>query len=172
MDDYARAVALARTGRLAQAREAGAAAQKTLTDLQGKRRPSDNDKFARNLLAVMAAWQQAEVALAAGDADAAQDAAQHGVELEMVIEEREPPVLAAGSRIVLGQVMLDAKRWAVAEKAFRDDLADQPGSGWALRGLYQSLASAGKPADAAPVKDQWQKAWTSADATLRSVPPL
>jgi hypothetical protein len=169
---HARAVALARTGRLGEAREAGAAAQTTLLDLQQKGQPSDDEKFARNLLAVMAAWQEAELALAAGDADAAQKAAQRGVELETIIEEREPPVLAAGSRILLGQLMLDAKRWAVAERAFRDDLADQPGSGWALRGLYQSLARAGKQGEAASVKDQWQQAWGAADATLRSAPPL
>ena len=126
-------------------------------------------KLARSLLEVFVAWQRAELALAAGDADAAQSAAQHGIELEIAIEDREPPLLGAGSRIVLGQVMLDAKRWSAAEQAFRDDLADQPGSGWALRGLYQSLAHAGKPAEAAPVKEQFAVAWSRADAELRNV---
>ncbi len=170
VSEYARAVALARTGALAQARTAGAAAQKTLTSMQLQRQPSDDDKFARSLLEVMVAWQDAELAFAASDFDAAQSAAQRGVELETAIEDREPPVLAAGSRIEFGQLMLDAKRWGVAEQAFRDDLADQPGSGWALRGLYQSLASAGKAAEAAPVKKQWEQAWSSADVALKSVP--
>ena len=166
--EHARAVSLARTGRLVEAREAGAAAQKTLTGLQLQRQPSDDDKFARNLLAVMVAWQQAELALAAGDLDGAESAAQRGVELEMAIEEREPPVLAAGSRIVLGQLMLKAQRWGAAERAFRDDLADQPGSGWALRGMYQTLANAGRSAEAAAVKEQWERAWSAADVTLRT----
>jgi len=166
--EYGRAVSLARTGRLAQARDAGAAAQKALTDLQLQAEPSEDDKFARNLLEVMVAWQQAELALAAGDVDGAQSAAQRGVELEMAIEEREPPALAAGSRIVLGQLMLKAQRWGIAERAFRDDLADQPGSGWALRGMYQALANAGRPAEAAAVKDQWEQAWSGADVALRS----
>jgi hypothetical protein len=64
--------------------------------------------------------------------------------------------------------MLKAQRWGVAERAFRDDLADQPGSGWALRGMYQALANAGRPAEAAAVKDQWERAWSGADVALRS----
>jgi uncharacterized protein HemY len=118
----------------------------------------------------MVSWQQAELALASGDADGAHAAARRGVELEAALEDREPPVLAASSRLVLGQLMLDAKRWGAAEAAFREDLSDQPGSGWAYRGLYLSLANGGKAAEAVPVKGQWQVAWSAADVALRALP--
>ena len=166
---HARAVALAHTGQLVRARETGVAVQNAVDRLQRERQPSDDDKFALTILDVLLAWQQAELALAAGDAGAALVAAQLGVILEDAIEDREPPLLAAGSRILLGQSMLEAKRWRDAEKAFRDDLADQPGSGWALRGLTLSLTRQGKAAEAATVRAQWEKAWAEADLALRKL---
>jgi hypothetical protein len=166
---HARAVALARTGQLAQAREAGNVVENAVTILKRERNPSGDEKFALTVLDVLLTWQQAELALAVGDADAAQRAAQRGVDLEDAIEDREPPLLAAGSRNLLGNVMLEAKRWGGAEQAFRDDLADQPGSGWALRGLTQSLMRQGKSAEAATVKAQWEKAWSEADGILRKL---
>ena len=69
--------------------------------------------------------------------------------------------------MLLGQVYLKAKRWADAEKAFRDDLAEQPGSGWALRGLTLALMKQGKSADAAAMKAKWEKAWGDADLVMQ-----
>jgi tetratricopeptide (TPR) repeat protein len=166
---YARAVALAHTGKLAQARDAAVVLQTTATNLQRDKSPSEDDKFARTILDVLLTWQQAELALAAGDGDAALLAAQKGVTLEDSIEDREPPLLAAGARNLLGHVMLESKNWSVAERAFRDDLADQPGSGWALRGLTRSLARQGKSTEAASVQTQLEKTWVNADVALRKL---
>jgi hypothetical protein len=137
--------------------------------LQRDKSPSEDDKFARTILDVLLTWQQAELALAAGDGDAALLAAQKGVTLEDSIEDREPPLLAAGARNLLGHVMLESKNWSVAERAFRDDLADQPGSGWALRGLTRSLARQGKSTEAASVQTQLEKTWVNADVALRKL---
>jgi hypothetical protein len=77
-------------------------------------------------------------------------------------------MLAAGSRLALGDMQLQAARWAEAEQSFRTDLADHPTSGWALRGLLQSLQAQGKPsAELAGVKTQLATSFAAADPALK-----
>lgn len=106
------------------------------------------DDPARTVLEILALRLRGEIALAKGDAGAAADALRGTVDQEAALEADEPPLLGDGSRLALGSLMLRAQRSADAEAAFRQDLTDHPGSGWALRGLQQALAAQGK-ADAA-----------------------
>jgi len=164
---YARAAALASAGKLAEARNAGAPLEALVAELKAKRRLSDDEKFGLPMMETLLAWQQAEIAMAAGDMNAAIAAATRGVEIEDTFESREPPILAAGSRTLLGQIYLKAKRWSDAEKTFRDDLADQPGSGWALRGLTIALTKQDKNTEATAVKATWEKTWADADLAMK-----
>ncbi len=164
---YARAAALANAGKLAEARKAAAPLEALAAAWKAKRRLSDDEKFGLPVIETLLAWQQAEIAMAAGDVNGAIAAAARGVEIEDTIESREPPVLAAGSRMLLGQVYLKASRWNDAEKTFRDDLAEQPGSGWALRGLTIALMKQGKSAEATAVKATWEKTWADADLVMK-----
>ena len=59
-----------------------------------------------------------------------------------------------------------ARGKADAEKTFREDLAAQPGSGWALSGLSRALAAQGRAAEAQPLAPQLAQAWSAADAAL------
>jgi tetratricopeptide (TPR) repeat protein len=55
----------------------------------------------------------------------------------------EPPSWPLSPRLVLGRVYLDQKRYADAGQVFRDELAAQPGLGWALLGLRAAEAGLG-----------------------------
>jgi hypothetical protein len=165
---YARGVALARTGQLGAARTAATALHGALDApvLVGKGVMGDDP--ARSVLAILDARLRAEIAAAEGDLPAASKELQQGIELEAALEANEPPLLGDGSRLALGDLMLRQRRWADAETAFRADLVDHPGSGWALRGLQQALAGQGKAEAAGQAQRELARAWWAADPTLRA----
>jgi len=80
----------------------------------------------------------------------------------------EPPPWYFPVRQALGAVLLEAGRPADAEQVYRDDLRRNPGNGWALFGLAQSLRAQGKTAEADKVNEQFRAAWSGADVTLTS----
>lgn len=169
LGQQARGVAFARTGRVTQAREALAllapAADKLVAAHAGD---DDMDKPARGMAQVAKARLAAEIALAEGRADAALQLQAESVEAARLVDRAEPPMLAAGSRLALGDMQLKAARWAQAEASFRIDLAEHPSSGWALRGLLQSLQAQGRPAaELAVVKTQLATSFAAADASLK-----
>ncbi len=69
-----------------------------------------------------------------------------------------------------------ARRWAPccsrpaaprdAEQVYREDLKRNPGNGWSLFGLAQSLRAQGKTAEAARAEASFRTAWAQADVTL------
>lgn len=163
LDGHARALALLHTGQLAAARALQAEIAQ-LTPPQGKK---DGNELLRAMHSIVLARLNAELAQRDGRTDEAVAAAQAAVAAEDAFEAREPPMLAAMARQAQGQLLLGAGRAAEAEAAFRADLADQPGSGWALRGLHAALLRQGKTAEAAAVLEQLQRTWRAADAALR-----
>lgn len=166
LDGHARALALLHTGQPAAARALQAEIA-ALTPPQGK---NDGSELLRSMHSIVLARLNAELARHEGRADAAVAAAQAAVAAEDAFEAREPPMLAAMARQAQGQVLLAAGRAADAEAAFRADLVDQPGSGWALRGLHAALQRQAKTAEAASVREQLQRTWRAADASLHSEP--
>ena len=66
----------------------------------------------------------------------------------------------------LGAALIEAKRYADAEKVYRDDLADHPHNGWSLLGLQQALKAQGKSDKA--VDDDLAKSWSRSDTWIRS----
>jgi hypothetical protein len=63
-------------------------------------------------------------------------------------------------------VLLKAGRPADAERVYREDLVRNPGNGWALFGLAQSLRAQNKVAEAGEAEAGFRKAWAQADVTL------
>ena len=80
----------------------------------------------------------------------------------------EPPPWYFPVRQALGAVLLQANRGADAERVYRDDLQRNPGNGWSLYGLGQSLRQQGRAAEAADVEAQFRRAWSHADVQLTS----
>lgn len=80
----------------------------------------------------------------------------------------QPSVWHQSPRLVLGAALLAAKRPADAEVEYRKDLARYRENGWALFGLWQSLAAQGRTAEARQVRARFRRAWAGADIDLTS----
>jgi len=78
----------------------------------------------------------------------------------------EPPPWYFPVRQSLGAVLLQAGRAADAEQVYREDLRRNPGNGWSLFGLAQSLRAQGKTGEAAQTDESFKKAWAQADVQL------
>ncbi|GMU08624.1 tetratricopeptide repeat protein [Corallococcus caeni] len=65
-----------------------------------------------------------------------------------------------------GAALLDAKQYKAAEAVYREDLRRNPGNGWALFGLMQSLKGQGRTAEASAARQRFETAWANADIAL------
>lgn len=166
---YARGTALWRTGmRDGAAREAealGRSLAATRAAAQGKDE-DDRETGAARIALVLANLLQAELQADGGDLPAAQALLAEAITAEDKLA-GEPPVLADIARVARGELLLRHRRPVEAEAAFRDDLIEQPGNGWALRGLARALADQGRAADAMQTRAALTAAWIQADTALR-----
>lgn len=163
---YARAMAYARTGRVAEA-EAELARLRELAATPGL----DELRFfdlnsAAALLGVAERIVTGEIAAARGDHGAAIAALEEGIERESALTYDEPPPWHLPVRHVLGAVLLEADRPADAEPVYRRALKRFPENGYALIGLARSLEAQGKEAEAAEVRERLAAAWAEADVEL------
>jgi hypothetical protein len=168
LGEQARGVAYARTGRLPEARTALALAQVgAATVAQARKDKGGYDRVLRELAESGVARLRAEIASAEGRHDEALQQQALAITASQRADDNEPPMLAAGARVALGELQLRAGLAAQAEKTFRDDLALMPASGWALHGLSQALRAQGKLADAQALQPQLDQAWAQADSALK-----
>jgi tetratricopeptide (TPR) repeat protein len=167
LDDATRGVALARTGQVAQAAEALKRIEAPAAKLIDAHAGADyRDRMLRGVVSVSRQRLRAEVALAEGRSDAAVDDQRQALALAKDIDDTEPPLLAAGTRLALGDLQLRTHRWAEAEQTFRTDLAEHPKSGWARRGLVLALRAQGRAAEAEAIRAELRRDWPSADPLL------
>ena len=78
----------------------------------------------------------------------------------------EPPGWHAPVRQTLGAILLDAGRAADAERVYREELRRNPGNGWSLFGLAQSLRAQDKAVEAKAAQAEFATAWRNADLEL------
>jgi len=167
LGDSARGVAFVRGGQRDEARAALARAQIGVALVaKAHAKPKGWERMLRDISQSAVDHLQAQIASAEGRHDDALKLQAQAVAASKDADSNEPPMLGAGARLALGNLQLRAGRAADAEKTFREDLAAQPGSGWALTGLSQALMVQGKTADAKPFTDQLAQAWPLADAAL------
>ncbi|MBN9299917.1 MAG: hypothetical protein J0I41_23145 [Filimonas sp.] len=88
------------------------------------------------------------------------------ITIEDNLNYNEPPDWFFSVRHLLGPVLLDAGKYAEAEKMYLKDLSTYKENGWALMGLYQSLQKQRKEQEASAVKKRFEKAWQYADLKL------
>jgi tetratricopeptide (TPR) repeat protein len=165
---YARGMAQARLGKLADAQ----ASFKRLISLGGPMRAqasgAGEDGGVQAMLDYAEFGLQAEIAATQRRFDDAIVAQRKAIESIARLDAREPPMFADGTRLALGSLQLRAGRWADAEATYRTALAEHPGSGWALRGLVQSLAAQGRKDEAQAARGELDRAWSAASGHLRS----
>jgi tetratricopeptide (TPR) repeat protein len=121
---------------------------------------------AKTLLGTVAAILEGEVQRSAGDLGSAIKTFERAVSLQdtLIIDDPEPLPFAA--RHWLGAALLDAKRFAEAERVYREDLARHPHNGWALTGLQEALRAQGKPS--AEVDEDRRASWARADTPIKA----
>jgi len=166
LGEMARGTALARKGQAAAATEALARLEPASTALlKAHAGKEPMDKIARSIAQGSALRLRAELALAAGRFDEAVSLqAEAATAIADADDKMEPPMLAAGARVALGDMQLRAKAYAAAEQSYRADLARHPNSGWALQGLARALQAQGR--DAAAERAALRRAWPLADGAL------
>ena len=169
LGEGARGVALVRSGRLAEAQTALLQADAGAVAIaKAHSKPKGFDRVLREMTVTATERLRAEIASAQGRHEDALLLQAKAVKAAKRADSNEPPMLAAGARVALGELQLRAGREAAAEKTFREDLAALPGSGWALSGLSRSLMAQGRAAEAQPLAPQLAQAWAVADANLKT----
>ena len=108
----------------------------------------------------------AEIALARDDPATAIAALREAVTIEDGIPYDEPPGWHAPVRQTLGVALLVAGQPAEAEAVYREELRRNPGNGWSLRGLADSLAAQKRRDEARAAQQQFAAAWAHADVKL------
>ncbi|MCF6405514.1 hypothetical protein L3C95_21600 [Chitinophaga filiformis] len=104
-----------------------------------------------------------ELLFAQGKHDAAIRALEAAVAGEDNLIYREPKEWPIPARHFLGARLLQLKKAAKAEQVYRQDLIHNPGNGWALLGLHQSLLMQRKPKEAGKYKAAFNDAFAMAD---------
>jgi tetratricopeptide (TPR) repeat protein len=161
---YARGVALAGSGRFAEA-----AVELDSVRAIGAAVPAEKMMGfhpARSLLGVAHHALAGEIALRQGRAAEAVQHLEVAVRMEDGLRYDEPEPWYYPVRQSLGAALLAAGRPADAERVYRDDLRRHPHNGWSLYGLAEALRAQGK--DDADARRQFQAAWSRADVTLAS----
>lgn len=163
---YARTIALAAKGNIADAQAELAALQK----LSDSVRPDDAAGLnsAKDIFNVAILVAKARIAAAQGAAAEAVAILQQAVAAEDGLAYDEPADWFVPVRHVLGAELLKAGRPTDAEAVYREDLRRRPGNGWALYGLAQALAAQARNDEANVLQDQFAKAWKNADTPIKA----
>lgn len=90
------------------------------------------------------------------------------VDYEYSLMYDEPPTWFYPCRQNLGAVLIEAGKYAEAEKVYRENLDEIPDNGWGLFGLRQALLKQGKNDEAAEVEKRFNEAWKYSDIALTS----
>lgn len=163
---YARGVALAARGRLAEAR--AELADLELLGASGAAAAAPGRGALRDLIAVAAPVVAARIAATElRNADAIRE-----LETAAAAEDRLSRDEGAGwffpVRHLLGAQLLIAGRAPQAERVYREDLGRHPANGWALYGLAAALRAEGRKAAAAASEREFARVWRHADVRLLS----
>ena len=121
---------------------------------------------AKDLLTIAAGILEGEMQRMAGDLPAAIASFQRAADTQMKLQYDEPEPLPFAAHHWLGAALLEAKRFADAEVAYRADLKEHPKNGWSLLGLKQALAGQGKPVE--EVDAELTASWARADTWIRA----
>jgi tetratricopeptide (TPR) repeat protein len=121
---------------------------------------------AKNLLGTVAGILEGEIHRSDGDSGDAIRSFEKAVELEDDLIYDEPEPLPFAARHWLGAALLDAKRYADAERVYRKELENHPHNGWSLFGLKKALAARGITSP--EVDADFAASWSRADAWIQA----
>jgi tetratricopeptide (TPR) repeat protein len=163
---YARGMALVRNNKLTEAKNELAIFKKLVADPFMENTIGGFNSF-KNVLTIGQHILEAEVEAKQKNFEKAIQLLTKAMETEDDLLYQEPPDWYHPSRQVLGSILLEAKKPALAEQRFREDLNQYRNNGWSLFGLHQSLQAQGKAKEAAEVKKKFDEAFSKADIQLK-----
>ena len=144
-------------------------AKATLAEMQ---KDLDAVTSAKEPLGIAAQELEATIAARGGDRKKAYELYGKAATREANILYTEPPAYPRPVVEGWANVALALGDYATAEKAYREALAREPGSGRAFFGLAASLEGQGKTSEAQEAKGRAAKAWANADANLPQMQKL
>ena len=159
---WATGLALAATGRLGMAKSTLAELRKTLDTVTATKEP----------LSIAAMELDAAIAARGGNRKKGYKLFRKAADREAALMYTEPPSYPRPAVEGLANVALALRDYRTAERAYRETLDREPGSGRALFGLAVALDGLGRDTDAADVRARAAKAWANADADLPQVQKL
>ena len=118
-----------------------------------------------DLLGALAEILDGEIRRERGDLDGAIYSLEMAVEFYNSLAYDEPEPLPFAAQHWLGAALLEAERYADAERAYREELKEHPHNGWSLFGLQQALAGQGKTS--LEVTADFEKSWARSDTWIR-----
>ena len=118
------------------------------------------------LLGIAAGILEGEIQRMAGDVGGAVASFQRAADLQAALVYDEPEPLPFSAFHWLGAALVDARRYAEAEKAYRVELKDHPHNGWSLLGL--KLAIEGQGQEPSDVAADLASSWSRADTWIQS----
>ena len=121
---------------------------------------------AADLLGVVAGILEGELLRHEGKTDEAAAVLEAAIETEDGLRYDEPEPLNFSARHWLGNLLLEAERWAEAEAVFEAALEDHPNNGWSLFGLEAALRAQGKGDAADGAKARFEEAWARSDTWI------
>jgi tetratricopeptide (TPR) repeat protein len=160
---FARAMAFTAKGQLADAEKELTELEKLVGDPSLKEQTTFSTNSGYAILRIAPEVVAGEIAAKRKDWDRATLHLDRAIRYEDALIYQEPPDWHAPVRQNLGAVLLQAGRADEAEAVYWEDLRNNPGNGWSLRGLLQALEAQGKKDEAARVKARLAQAWKSAD---------
>jgi hypothetical protein len=121
---------------------------------------------AKDLLSVAAGILEGEIQRTAGNLDAAIASFQQAASRQEALVYDEPEPLPFSAFHWLGAALVEATRFADAEKAYRAELKDHPHNGWSLLGLKLAIEGMGK--ESSDVSADLASSWSRSDTWIRS----
>lgn len=163
INDFAKGMAYAKTGNTSQAEKHLQKLEAAMKDpvLQEKfadymSSPYECSVIAENILRATIFFEQKKY-------DAAMEAINNAIAAEDKLLYSEPKPWMLPARQYAGSYLLQINKPKEAENIYREDLAWNPGNGWSLLGLYQSLMAQDKKAEAGKYKSQYLYSFSHAD---------
>jgi tetratricopeptide (TPR) repeat protein len=125
---------------------------------------------ASQLLGITGDILRGEILRSEGKLDEAIEVLERSVTTFDGLRYDEPEPLNFSPRHWLGDALLEAERWADAERVYRAAIADHPDNGWSYIGLEKALRGQGRTAEADAAKAELGRVWSRSDVfTTRSI---
>lgn len=121
---------------------------------------------AKVLLGTVGGILEGEIERSSGNLPGAIAALERAVVLNDSIVLDDPEPLPLPARQWLGAALLDARRFADAERVYREDLRRHPHNGWSLLGLQLALKGQGKAST--EVDADLRASWSRADISIKA----